>query len=143
MISGPMGNKHGGGYTAGNPRGADVLSTFSVTDVVGQRKHDDKQDTWTPRGTSSCVYDGQTSACEDPARLHLRLKSLPRVKTRLVPVYEHASVSQGLGYAPSVILTINVSILHVPEIPIMSLFQKVVYNHLTTLPLSKRFHKHL
>ena len=44
------------------------------------------------------------------------------------------SVSQGLGYAPPVTLTTNGSVLPVPGMAIMSLFQKV-NNHLAALPL--------
>ena len=42
-------------------------------------------------------------------------------------------VSQGLGFAPPVSLTINGSVLPVPGMASMALFQKVVYNYLTTL----------
>jgi hypothetical protein len=51
-----------------------------------------------------------------------------------MPVYNQTSVSQGLAYAPlPTALTTNGSVPSVPGMAIMSLFQKVVYNHLATL----------
>ena len=48
------------------------------------------------------------------------------------------SVSQGLGYAPPVTLTTNGSVLPVPGMTIVSLFQRGVYSHLAALPLFQR-----
>lgn len=52
-------------------------------------------------------------------------------------VFMAKTVSQGLGYAPLVTLTTNGSVLPVPEMTIMSLFQEVVRtNLLCSAPLT-------
>lgn len=49
-----------------------------------------------------------THSTEEPVCLYLR-------QTRFIPIYDLTSVSQGLGYAPPVTLTINGSVLPVLE----------------------------
>jgi hypothetical protein len=43
-----------------------------------------------------------------------------------------------LGYAPPVTLTANGSAWPVPGMAVLSLFQKVVYNHFATSPLLEK-----
>lgn len=75
---------------------------------------------------------------EEPAASILGLRAaLESRQTTLIPVHEEASDSRGSGCAPLVNLTTNGSVLAVPEMTIMSLFQKVVRtNLLCSAPLT-------
>lgn len=55
--------------------------------------------------------------------------------SKLNPIYDLTSISQGLGYVPPLTLTTYGSVLHVQRMVIMSFFQKIVYNKLALLPL--------
>nr|AAQ96229.1 LRRGT00016 [Rattus norvegicus] len=81
----------------------------------------------------SDVADG-----EEPAASILGLRAaLESRQTTLIPVHEEASDSRGSGCAPLVNLTTNGSVLAVPEMTIMSLFQKVLRtNLLCSAPLT-------
>jgi len=45
---------------------------------------------------------------------------------------------KGLGYAPPVTLTTNVSELPVPGMTILPLFRKIIYNHFAALLLFQK-----
>lgn len=56
-------------------------------------------------------------------------------QTMVISIYDQTSVSEGLDYAPPVILNTNSSVLLFQEMATISLFQKDI---ITTLPLFQK-----